>query len=111
MPTYIHLTSYTGEGVQNIADSPDRLDDAKDLAASLNGEFKDFFLTFGQYDIVAITEFPDDGTAAQFALGVASEGAVATETLKAFPEDEYRDIISELAEVVGGPVGHGEIVD
>lgn len=96
MPTYIHLTSYTEQGVQNITDSPDRLDDAKELAASLNGEFKDFFLTFGQYDIVAVTEFPDDETAAQFTLGVASEGAVATETLKAFPEDEYRDVIAGL---------------
>ncbi len=96
MPTYIHLTSYTGQGVQNIEDSPDRLDDAKELAASLNGEFKEFFLTFGQYDIVAVTEFPDDETAAQFALGVGSEGAVTTETLKAFPEDEYRDVIAGL---------------
>ncbi|MHC3437261.1 GYD domain-containing protein [Natrialbaceae archaeon A-gly3] len=93
MPTYIHLTSYTGDGIQNIADSPDRLDDAKELATSLNGEFTDFFLTFGQYDIVAVTEFPDDETAAQFALRVASNGAVTTETLKAFPEDEYRDVI------------------
>jgi uncharacterized protein with GYD domain len=96
MPTYIHLTSYTGQGVQNIEDSPDRLEAAKELAASLDGEFKDFFLTFGQYDIVAVTEFPDDETAAQFALGVASEGAVTTETLKAFTEDEYRDVISGL---------------
>lgn len=96
MPTYIHLTSYTGQGVQNITDSPDRLEAAKELAASLNGEFKHFFLTFGQYDIVAVTEFPDDETAAQFSLGVASEGAVTTETLKAFPEDEYRDVIASL---------------
>lgn len=96
MPTYIHLTSYTGEGVQNIEESPDRLDDAKDLAASMDGEFKEFYLTFGEYDIVAITEFPDDETAAQFALGVASEGAVTTETLKAFPEDEFRDVIAGL---------------
>lgn len=96
MPTYIHLASYTGEGAQNIADSPDRLDDGKDLAASLNGELKQFFLTFGQYDMVAITEFPDDETAAQWALGVASGGAVTTETLKAFPEDEYRDVIAGL---------------
>ena len=96
MPTYIHLTSYTGDGVQEIADSPDRLDDAKELATSMNGEFLGFYLTMGQYDIVAITEFPDDETAAQFALGVAREGAVTTETLKAFPEAEFRDVIDGL---------------
>ncbi len=97
MTTYIHLASFTGQGVQNIADSPNRLDDAKELATSLNGEFKAFFLTMGQYDIVAITEFPDDETAAQFALGVAREGAVTTETLKAFPEEEYRDVITGMS--------------
>jgi uncharacterized protein with GYD domain len=96
MPTYIHLTSYTGDGIENIADSPDRLDDARELADSLGGEFTDFFLTFGAHDIVAITEFPDDETAARFALGVASGGAVTTETLKAFTEDEYRDVIAGL---------------
>jgi uncharacterized protein with GYD domain len=96
MPTYIHLTSYTGDGIRNVGDSPERLDDAKELAASLDGEFKEFFLTFGQYDIVAVTEFPDDERAAQFTLGVASEGSVSTETLKAFTEDEYRDVIDGL---------------
>lgn len=97
MATYIHLTRYTEEGVQTIEDSPDRLDDAKELASSLDGEFREFFLTFGQYDIVAVTEFPDDERAAQFALGVASNGAVATETLKAFSEDEFRDVIAGLS--------------
>lgn len=97
MPTYIHLVNYTEHGVQNITDSPERLDAAKDLAATMGGEFRSFFLTFGQYDIVAVTEFPDDETAAQFALSVASEGAVSTETLKAFTEDEYRDVIGGLS--------------
>jgi uncharacterized protein with GYD domain len=99
MPTYIHLTNYTSEGVENIAASPDRLEDAKELAASLEGEFKQFFLTFGEYDIVAITEFPDDEAAAQFALGVASGGSVTTETLKAFTEDEYREVIDGIPSV------------
>lgn len=96
MPTYIHLTNLTDDGIQMMDESPARLEEAKELAASLDGEFKQFFLTFGQYDIVAITEFPDDTAAAQFTLGVASEGAVTSETLKAFTEDEYRDVVDGL---------------
>ena len=96
MPTYIHLTSYTDDGIEKITDSPDRLEDAKELAASLNGEFHGFYLTMGRYDIVAITEFPDDETAAQFVLGVAREGAVTSETMKAFPEAEFQDVIAGL---------------
>ena len=53
-------------------------------------------MTMGQYDLVAIAEWPDDETAAKFILAQCSEGNVRSETLKAFSEAEYRKIISEL---------------
>lgn len=95
MPTYISLLNYTQHGIENIEDSPDRLDEAKALAESMGGHF-DWYLTFGEYDAIAIGEFPDDETFAQFALAAASQGAVSTETLKAFTEDEYRDVIDGI---------------
>jgi uncharacterized protein with GYD domain len=39
---------------------------------------------------------PDVETAAKIILSIGSKGAVTTETLHAFPEEEYRKIISEL---------------
>ena len=96
MPTYIALVHYTDDGIENITDSPDRLDDAKALAESMGGAFTHWFLTFGAYDAVAIAEFPDDETYAQFLLKVASLGSVSTETLKAFPEDAYREVIAGI---------------
>ncbi|MFA9515678.1 GYD domain-containing protein [Halopenitus sp. H-Gu1] len=96
MPTYIVLQEYTQQGIKNIEDSPDRLDDAKELAESMDCEVKQFYLTFGEYDLVVVLEAPDDETAAQLALTVGKSGAVATETLKAFPEDEYREVIAGL---------------
>lgn len=96
MPTYVHLVEYTQEGIEDIEDSPSRLDDARELAESLGGKLTDFYLTFGEYDIVTVSEMPDDETAAQFVLSVAREGAVSTETLKAFPEDDYREVIDGL---------------
>lgn len=98
MPTYIALVDYTERGVENITDSPDRLDDAKELAAALGGDFTEWYLTFGEYDAVAIAEFPDDETYAQFALAVNRLGNVTTTTLKAFTEDEYRDVIAGIPE-------------
>lgn len=107
MPTYISLVEYTQDGIENIEDSPDRLDDARALAADLGGELTDVYLTMGQYDIVAIAEFPDDDTYAEFALGVARQGAVSTETLKAFPEDRYREVIASLGSEPSEPGGVG----
>lgn len=97
MPTYISLIEWTQSGIENVDESSARLDDARQLAESLGGELTDFYLTFGRYDLVAVAEFPDDETYAQFALRVASGGAVSTETLKAFTEDEYRAIIEGLS--------------
>jgi uncharacterized protein with GYD domain len=50
----------------------------------------------GQYDIVTITEAPNDDVVARIALATASKGSLKTETLRAFTEDEYRKIIAAL---------------
>lgn len=97
MPTYIVLQEFTQAGAENIEESPDRLDDAKALAESMGCTVRDFYLTFGDYDSVVVVEAPDDETMAQLALRVGQAGAVATETLKAFTEDEYREVIAGLA--------------
>jgi uncharacterized protein with GYD domain len=95
MPTYIGLLNYTQDGITNIKDSPTRLDEARALAESMGGEF-DWYLTFGQYDAVVVADFPDDETWAQFALAAMSQGALSGETLKAFDEAEYRDVIEGI---------------
>jgi uncharacterized protein with GYD domain len=97
MPTYITFVNYTAEGMEHIKDSPERLAAAKEVTAQYGGEFKDFYLTFGQYDVVYIAEFSDDESAAQAVLTIGQGGAVATETVRAFTEDEYRDVIAGIA--------------
>jgi uncharacterized protein with GYD domain len=96
MPTYISLLRYTERGAQNIKDSPARLEAAKQLFRARGGELKAWYLTFGQYDAVVISEGPDDETAAGLALAISSQGNIRTETLRAFTEDEYRKIIGSL---------------
>ena len=62
----------------------------------LGGELKEFYLVMGQYDMIVISEAPDNETAARAALTLGSAGSVRTETLRAFTEDEYRKIIETL---------------
>lgn len=96
MPTYVTLIKYTQKGVENMKESPSRLDTAKELFKSMGAEIKAFYLAMGRYDAVVISEGPDDETAMKLAITVGSAGAIRTETLRIFPEDEYRKIISEL---------------
>lgn len=97
MPTYVTLLNYTEQGISTVESSPNRIESAKELAEELGGEFQAFYLTFGQYDGVAILDFPDDETAAEYALTIGKAGNAQTETLKAFTEEEFRDIAGELA--------------
>ncbi|WP_371420193.1 GYD domain-containing protein [Tardiphaga sp.] len=96
MTTYIMLATWTDQGVQHVKDSPRRLDLAKKALKDMDGEFKSFFLTMGDYDIVAVYEAPDDAIAARFNLQLGMLGNIRTHTLKAFPEAAYREIIRSL---------------
>jgi uncharacterized protein with GYD domain len=91
-----HARSVHGKGNENIKDSPNRLDIAKQAFQAAGAEMTQFYLTMGRYDIVAIGEAPDDTTAAKLALTLGSAGAIRTETLRAFTEDDYRGIIAAL---------------
>ena len=96
MPTYITLIRYTQQGIQNIKEGPDRLDASKQAYQAMGAKVKEFYLVTGQYDAVVVSEAPDDETIAKLALATGSLGNVRTETLRAFTEDEYRQIIAAL---------------
>jgi uncharacterized protein with GYD domain len=96
MPVYISLLNFTEEGVANIKDGPARLDQAKAAIQAAGGEMYAFYLTMGRFDAVAISEAPSEEAAAATLLAIASAGAIRTETLRAFTEDEYREIIAAI---------------
>jgi uncharacterized protein with GYD domain len=96
MSTYIILVNWTQQGIQNVKDSPDRLDAAKAAFKAMGAEVKEFYLAMGQYDMVVVAEAPDAATIAKLALAIGAGGAIRTETLRAFTEDEYREIIASL---------------
>ena len=44
MATYISLARFTQQGIENIKESPERLDAAKELFKSMGSELKEFYL-------------------------------------------------------------------
>ena len=96
MPTYIMLANWTDQGARQVKDSPRRVDAARKALVEMGGEFKSFYMTMGDYDLVAIYEAPDDAVAARFTLLLGQMGTVRTRTMKAFPEAAYREIIHSL---------------
>ena len=96
MTTYIMLAKWTEQGIRNAKESPQRLDKMRQLLKDMGGDLKHFFLTMGEYDMAAIYEAPDDAVAARFNLQMGMLGNIRTETLKAFPEAAYREIMRSL---------------
>lgn len=96
MTTYIALMNYTDAGMKNIRQSPARLDEGKALLEEMGGSFKEFFLTMGGHDIVLIYDAPDDAVSARFTLLLGARGNVRATTLKAFPENAFRELIHTL---------------
>ena len=96
MATYISLLSYTQKGLESIKQLPTRIDAARQAAKAVGGEIKQIYLVMGQYDAVVISEAPDDETAAKIVLGAAMQGNVRSETLRAFPEADFKRIVAGL---------------
>ena len=96
MPTYITLLRWTSQGLKSIKESPSRLDAARKAFQAVGVTLKEFYMVTGHYDMVIISEAPDDVALAKVTLSVASHGNVQTETLRAFSEKEYRNIMGTL---------------
>lgn len=96
MPTYIVLAKWTKEGLQKMKESPKRLDAGRKAYEAAGVEMKAFYMVMGQYDMLTIAEAPNDAAMAKANLAVVSNGAIQTETLRAFTEEEYRKTLSEL---------------
>ena len=96
MPHYLMLMQFTQQGVHTIKQSSERRADARRAIEAAGGKLHAVYYTMGRYDAVAVVEAEDDETASALSLGVASAGNVRTETLRAFTESEFSDIVDRL---------------
>lgn len=96
MATYIILGKFTEEGVKDIRNLRQRVEENMQGGRQLGMNPKGWYLTMGRYDFAVVVEGPDDETMAAQVLGVASRGRSRTETLRAFSLDEVDAIIQKL---------------
>jgi uncharacterized protein with GYD domain len=96
MPAYIMLANWTDQGVRAIEESPRRIDASRKTLEDMGGRILSTYMTMGAYDLIITYEAPDDAVSARFSLLLGKLGNVRTTTLKAFPEEAYRQIINSL---------------
>lgn len=97
MATYLIQFGFTQKGIENIRESPARVETAKETVRRLGGEVKAFYSILGsEFDTMFIVEAPDEQTVGKMVLAIAARGYVRTRTNRLFNEEEFRSIVSAL---------------
>ena len=78
MSWFLLRFQFSSASAKAMVDSPhDRQGPAKSLVEAFEGKLHQYFFAFGDYDGIAIAEFPDNKSAAAFSLKAGSTGAFA----------------------------------
>jgi uncharacterized protein with GYD domain len=96
MLTYVSLYKWTDSGIKAVKDTVERAEKNMAMSEEVGCRIVGFYWTQGAYDLVVITEWPDEDTAQAFFLKVASADVVRSETLRAFNKADMRRILSKL---------------
>jgi uncharacterized protein with GYD domain len=76
MPVYLHQVAYSREGWEALLAHPqDRIEAVRPAVEKLGGKIRNAWFAFGEYDVVLITEMPDNLSAAAIAMAFAGGGA------------------------------------
>jgi uncharacterized protein with GYD domain len=82
MPKYLLQVNYTLDGVKGVLSKGGsaRRAAAEAAAASVGGTLESLYFAFGDTDVFAIADLPDNSAAAALALTVSGSGGATVET-------------------------------
>lgn len=107
MAHYLIQVAYTPEAWATMSKNPqDRGELVRPAIAALGGKLESFHMCFGEFDVVAIAEFPTNADAAAFAISAAAGGAVrAYKTTPLFEATESVEAMRKSAQSNYTPPG------
>jgi uncharacterized protein with GYD domain len=96
MPTYVVLYKFTDQGRRTLKESPKRVRQISAAVQKMGGKVSHVLYTTGRYDMVVITEAPNDETALAAGAAVTMAGNVVAETLHAYSIEEFEKALSKV---------------
>jgi uncharacterized protein with GYD domain len=90
MPKYLVVASYTADGVKGVLkDGGSKRRQAVEAALkSVGGKVDAFYFAFGEHDVYAIIDAPDNVSIAAASLTIGASGAVQTRTVVLLTPEE-----------------------
>jgi uncharacterized protein with GYD domain len=82
MPKFMITASYSADGVKGVISDGGsaRAAVVKSLTESVGGSLEAIYFSFGEEDIVAIADLPDNASAASIAMAVGASGVLSSYT-------------------------------
>jgi uncharacterized protein with GYD domain len=75
VPSYLIQVAYTPDAWAAMVKQPqNRIEAVRPVVEKLGGKFEHAWLAFGEYDIIAVVELPENTDAAAFAMAAAAGG-------------------------------------
>jgi uncharacterized protein with GYD domain len=96
VPKYVTLYNWTDQGAKTVKETVNRAKAATQAAEGMGGKIETILWTIGPYDVVSVSEFPDDETGTAVSLQIASTGNIRTVTMRAFDEDDMKGILAKM---------------
>lgn len=97
MPVYVSLVQFTEQGITTMKQQGmERSDAVQRNVESLGGRLLDAYYCLGEYDVVAILEFPNNNAAMKAAVLNSSLGHIKITTMPAVSRDEWRGLLQEV---------------
>jgi uncharacterized protein with GYD domain len=95
MPKYMISANYTAEGMAGVrsAGAKSRVDAVSTMLEAMGGRLESFHFAFGDTDVFAVCEAPDDEAAAAVAMAINSSGAATTRTTKLLTVDQIDEAL------------------
>ncbi len=103
MPLYMFSAKLSSESAKKLVANPeDRGIQIAHLCESFGGSLHAYYFAFGEADVIAIADLPDNETAMSMSMAVGSSGAVSdVKTTVLVPSDQAVDVLKNAARVAG----------
>ena len=100
MPHYLTQVAYSREGWAALLANPqNRIEAVRPAIEKLGGKIETAWFSFGDYDIVVISEMPDNVSAAAIAMAFAGGGACkSVQTTPLISQQEALQAVKKAAE-------------
>ncbi|MGA2192195.1 MAG: GYD domain-containing protein [Nitrospirota bacterium] len=99
MAIYVTLYKFTEQGVRNLPESPKRIEVIRNIFKKHGAEVKQFYALMGQFDTMIVAEAPNDEVITRLNLMVDSMGNVTSQTMRAFSESEFKNMIQQAQQI------------